>query len=140
MSRTSIPPYDRRTAMMKAWYEKSINALQLNGKGERTQEAYTRSVRMLVEFYHKTRDLITEEELQHYFLHRRNVDQWSPATLRICYSGLRFFFEHVLHRDWHTLKLIHPNIAKNPVVRRLTRLSKPPGNATVPPGPLDWLT
>ena len=30
--------------MMKAWYEKSINALQLNGKGERTQEAYTRAV------------------------------------------------------------------------------------------------
>jgi len=22
----------------------------------------------------------------------------------------------------------------------LTQLSKPPGNATVPPGPLDWLT
>ncbi len=93
--------------MMKAWYEKSINALQLNGKGERTQEAYTRSVRMLVEFYHKTPDLITEEELQHYFLHRRNVDHWPPATLRICYSGIRFFFEYVLHRNWHTLRLIH---------------------------------
>jgi hypothetical protein len=39
--------------MMKAWYEKSINALQLNGKGARIQEAYTRAVRMLVEFYHK---------------------------------------------------------------------------------------
>ncbi|MGH8532128.1 MAG: tyrosine-type recombinase/integrase [Gammaproteobacteria bacterium] len=111
---------------MKAWYEKSINALQLNGKGERTQEAYTRSVRMLVEFYHKTPDLITEEELQHYFLHRRNVDQWSPATLRICYSGLRFFFEHVLHRDWHTLKLIHaqreqqlPTVLSREEVRRL---------------------
>lgn len=30
-----------------AWYRRSINALQLNGKGERTQEAYTRAVRML---------------------------------------------------------------------------------------------
>ncbi|MBA3494663.1 MAG: phage integrase N-terminal SAM-like domain-containing protein [Gammaproteobacteria bacterium] len=46
--------------------------LQLNGKGERTQEAYTRTIRMLVEFYHKTPDLITEENLQHYFLHRRS--------------------------------------------------------------------
>jgi integrase len=26
--------------MMTDWYQRSINALQLNGKGERTQEAY----------------------------------------------------------------------------------------------------
>ena len=46
--------------MMTNWYEKSINMLQLNGKGERTQEAYTRAVRMLTEFYGKTPDRITE--------------------------------------------------------------------------------
>ena len=34
--------------MMTDWYERSINALQLNGKGEGTQEAYTRAVRMLL--------------------------------------------------------------------------------------------
>ena len=32
---------------MTDWYQRSINALPLNGKGERTQEAYTRAVRML---------------------------------------------------------------------------------------------
>jgi integrase/recombinase XerD len=53
--------------MMTNWYERSINMLQLNGKGERTQEAYTRAVRMLTEFYGKTPDRITEEELQEYF-------------------------------------------------------------------------
>ncbi|MGH8489195.1 MAG: hypothetical protein ACREXS_10125 [Gammaproteobacteria bacterium] len=36
--------------------------------------------------------------------------------------------------------VVNPNVAKNPVVRQLTQLSKPPGNATTPPGPLDWLT
>ena len=71
--------------MMPDWYDRSTKALQLAGKGERTQDAYTRTVRMLVEFYHKTPDQITEDELQHYLLHRRNVDQWSQATLRICY-------------------------------------------------------
>ena len=30
------------SAMMTDWYQKSINTLQLNGKAERTQEAYTR--------------------------------------------------------------------------------------------------
>jgi len=32
---------------------KTVEALQLNGKGERTQQAYARAVRMLIEFHGK---------------------------------------------------------------------------------------
>jgi site-specific recombinase XerD len=92
--------------MMTEWYQKAIDALQLNGLGERTQEAYVRALRMLCEFYHKTPDQISEPELQQYFLHRKNRDRWSPNTMRICYCGIRFFFLHVLKRDWHTLDLV----------------------------------
>lgn len=74
---------------------------------ERTQESYTRGVRQLVNFYSKTPDLVSEKELQDYFLHRKNIDKWSAATMRICYSGIKFFFINVLKRDWHTLALIH---------------------------------
>ena len=83
-----------------------IAALQLSGKGERTQEAYVREVRLLAQFYGKSPDLISEQELQDYFLHRKNVDGLAPASMRICYSGIRFFYQHVLKRDWHTLSLI----------------------------------
>jgi integrase/recombinase XerD len=93
--------------MMKDYYERSMRALQLAGMSEPTQKGYTRSVRMLVDFYKKTPDQVSEQELQDYFLHRKNVDKWSPATLRICYSGIKFFFINVLKRDWHTLELIH---------------------------------
>lgn len=93
--------------MMKDYYQKSMRALQLAGMSQRTQECYTRSVRMLVDFYGKTPDLINELQLQDYFLHRKNVDKWSPATMRICYSGIKFFFVNVLKRQWHTLELIH---------------------------------
>jgi len=86
---------------MKDYFERSIRALQLAGMSERTQQSYTRAVRMLVDFYQKTPDLVTEPELEDYFLHRRNVDKWSSATLRIAYSGIRFFFVNVLQRDWH---------------------------------------
>lgn len=92
--------------MMTDWHQKAINALQLNGLGERTQEAYVRAVRMLCQFYDKTPDLVSEAELQHYFLHRKNTDRWSPSTMRICYCGIRHFFVHVLKRDWHTLQLV----------------------------------
>jgi len=86
--------------------QQMIAALQLSGKGERTQHAYVREVRLLSHFYGKSPDVISELELQAYFLHRKNVDQLAPASMRICYSGIRFFYQHVLHRDWHTLSLI----------------------------------
>ena len=92
--------------MKTEWYDSMIKTLQLNGKGESTQEAYARALRMLVEFYGKSPDLISEEELQDYFLQRKNADKWSPNTMRICYCGIRFFYEHVLQRNWHILGII----------------------------------
>ena len=86
---------------MKDYYEKSMRALKLAGMSERTQQCYTRSVRQMVDFYNKTPDLITEVELEDYFLHRQNEDQWSAATMRIAYCGIRFFFQNVLKREWH---------------------------------------
>jgi hypothetical protein len=46
--------------MMKNYYDQSMRALQLAGMSERTQECYKRSVRMLIDFYNKTPDQITE--------------------------------------------------------------------------------
>jgi len=91
---------------MNDWYQRMIATLQLNGKGEPTQKAYTRAVRMLSEFYNKTPDLVSEAELQEYFLHRKNVNRWAPKTMRICYCGIRFFYVHVLARDWHILSIL----------------------------------
>ena len=91
---------------MNDWYQRMIAVLQLNGKGEPTQKAYTRSVRMLSQFYGKTPDLVSEPELQEYFLHRKNVNRWAPKTMRICYCGIRFFYVHVLARDWHILSIL----------------------------------
>lgn len=86
--------------MMKDYYQQSIRALQLAGMSERTQQCYTRAVRQLVEFYGKGPEKITETELEDYFLHRKNNDKWAAATMRICYSGIKFFFANVLSRDW----------------------------------------
>lgn len=91
---------------MKDYYQKSIEALQLNGMSERTQQCYTRAVRQLVDFYDKTPDEISEEQLQEYFLHRKNVDGWSPATMRICYSGIKFFYINVLQHNWHIFNIL----------------------------------
>ena len=93
--------------MMTDWYQKSMDALALNGKAGRTQEAYSRALRMLCEFYgNKEPQDISEQELEAYFLRRRNVDHWSANTLRICYCGIRFYFVQVLRRDWNLFNFL----------------------------------
>jgi integrase/recombinase XerD len=117
------------------WYQQSINALQLNGKGERTQQAYTRALRMLVQFTGKPPESISEQELEAYFLHRRNRDHWSPNTMRICYCGIRFFFVHVLKRDWHLFQILRaksesrlPAVLSQQEVRRILSCVRTPHN------------
>jgi integrase/recombinase XerD len=118
---------------MQDYYERSMRALQLAGMSDRTQQCYTRAVRMLVDFYGKTPDLITETELENYFLHRRNVCKWSAATMRICYSGIKFFFINVLKRDWHTLSLIAAKREKRlPSVLSLDEIRKILGSVNTP--------
>lgn len=109
-----------------------ITALQLNGKGERTQEAYVREVRLLSQFYKKSPDLVSEDELQHYFLHRKNVDKLSASSMRICYSAIKFFYQNVLHRDWKVLTLLRaetehrlPSVLSVEEVQRLLRRAHP---------------
>jgi site-specific recombinase XerD len=109
-----------------------IDALQLSGKGERTQQAYVREVRLLSQFYRKSPGRISEPELQRYVLHRKNVDHLPPASMRLCSSAIRFFFQHVLKRDWHTLSLIRahtehrlPAVLSLEEVRRLPKVSTP---------------
>jgi integrase/recombinase XerD len=112
--------------------QQMIAALQLSGKGERTQEASVREIRLLSEFYRKSPARISEPELQQYFLHRKNVDHLAPNSMRICYSGIRFFSQHVLKRDWHILSLIRaetehrlPTVLSIQEVRRLLKVATP---------------
>src|SRR4029434_6673579 len=92
--------------LMTPLRQQMIAALQLSGKSERTQQSSIREVRLLAQFYHTSPDRISAQELQRSFLHRKNVDGLAPTSMRICSSGIRFFSQHVLQRDWHTLTLL----------------------------------
>jgi site-specific recombinase XerD len=88
--------------------QRFIDDLQLQGMSARTQQAYTRVVRLLSEHYQKSPDQITEEELRQYFLHVKNVKGWSRATMTQSICGIKFFFEQTLKRDWTTLHIVRP--------------------------------
>lgn len=80
--------------------------LQLAGMAERTAESYIRAVRKLAAFTRKSPDLIDEEELRAYFYYIRNDQLWEASSIRVAYSGIKFFFQHTCQRDWPTLKYL----------------------------------
>jgi len=85
-----------------------IECLQLRGLSERTQDSYVRAVRQLAEHYHKSPDLISEEELRQYFLFIKNVKHYSRNTMTIAICGVRFLYEHTLNRNWAIFGIVRP--------------------------------
>ena len=88
--------------------KRMIECLQLRGMSDRTQEAYVRAVRQLAHHYHKSPDLITEEELRQYFLYIKNVKNWARATTTIALCAIKFFIEWTLGRKWTLFELVRP--------------------------------
>jgi len=112
--------------------QQMIAALQRSGKSERTQQSSVREVRLLAQCYGTSPHLISASELQHYILPRKNVDHLASTSMRICYSGIRFFSLHVLARDWKLLDLMRaqseyrlPAILSVQEVRRLLSMATP---------------
>ena len=85
--------------------QRMIEDLQLRGLSAKTQDSYVRAVRQLAEHYHKSPDLITEEELRLYFLYLKNDKQVSRSGFTIALCGCKFFYERTLHREWAVLDL-----------------------------------
>ncbi|WP_319560344.1 site-specific integrase [Marispirochaeta sp.] len=88
------------------WYTKMVRKLRINGKSSRTQQAYTRAVRQLTAHCRKNPEAISEQELEDYFLFRRNESQWAPKTLNLSYCAVRFYYLHVCHREWKLLSIL----------------------------------
>ena len=58
-----------------------IEDLQLRGLSESTQIAYVRVVRQLAEYYGKSPERISEEEVRQYFLYLRMTGRSPPTQL-----------------------------------------------------------
>lgn len=84
--------------------ERMRQELQLAGLSERTQEAYLRAVRQLATHFGRPPDQITEPELRQYLLFLKNEKHFAPASLKIAFYGIRFFFHTTVPRDWPTLQ------------------------------------
>jgi site-specific recombinase XerD len=94
-----------------------IEDMQLHGYSPSTQRAYLIGASNLAKHYHKSPELISEEELRQYFLDLTLVQKVSRATATIALCAIKFLFQTTLHRPWTSLNLIRPpRLQKLPVV------------------------
>jgi integrase/recombinase XerD len=85
--------------------QRMIEDMQLRGLSEKTQDSYARAVRQLAEYYNKSPDQISEEELRQYFLYLTNIKGVSSSSFSIALCGIKFFYQHTVQREWVTLEL-----------------------------------
>jgi integrase/recombinase XerD len=91
--------------------------LQLAGYSLRTQESYIATVRVLAKYYHRSPDLLTEDEIRRFFIHMINDLNSSGSSVTVYLCGIKFFYETTLKRTWKIFDLVRPMRTKRlPVV------------------------
>jgi len=92
--------------MSKEMLTKLNEDLKLAGYKKRSCQSYVRAVRQLYNFWSRPLEELEEQHVREYWLHCKDELDWADATMRISYSGIKFFFKHTLIRDWETLRLL----------------------------------
>jgi integrase len=93
-------------------YQRHLRLLKLQGKSQKTIDAYSRAVRRISEYFDCCPDQTTLEQRELYFAQLVESHSWS--TVKVDRNGLQFFWKHVLKRDWQWVKIV-----KIPKVRSL---------------------
>jgi hypothetical protein len=76
-----------------------IEDMILAGLARGTQKLYVHAVRRLAAHYHRSPDLLSEEEVRSYLLGLRQRGV-ARGTFQTSHYGLRFFYWHTLGRAW----------------------------------------
>lgn len=98
-------------------YTRMAEDLHLAGMSERTHAGYLRAVRQLADYCQTAPDKITEDQLRRYFLHLKNERKFAYGSLRVAFSGIKFFYTRTCKRNWQTLaKMKLQNVSTLPEV------------------------
>jgi len=87
-------------------YQRHLRLLKLQGKSQKTIDAYSRAVRRIRDHFDCCPDQLTLDQLETYFGELVETHSWS--TVKIDRNGLQFFWRHTLGRDWEWFKIIKP--------------------------------
>ena len=102
---------------MTALRQRMIEDMRLRGLAPSTQRAYVRVVRDLANYYAKSPDQISDEELRRYFVYLTTERRLARSTCTAVLCGVKFLYEYTLKRQWPLLELVRPGrVSTLPVV------------------------
>lgn len=84
-------------------YQQMEADLHLAGMAGRTIDGYLRAVRQLADHCQCSPDMLNEEQLRQWLLHLKIDKQFAYGSLRVAFSGVKFFFTRTCRREWRTL-------------------------------------
>jgi integrase/recombinase XerD len=104
-------------------YQKHLRALKLRGMSDKTIDAYSRAVRRIATWFDCCPDRLEPEQLAEYFA--QLVDSHSWSTVKLDRSGLQFFYQHVLKRNWQWVEMIRaPTIRSLPDILTVAEVER----------------
>jgi len=83
--------------------QKFIEHLTLHRKAERTVHCYVSFIHSLAKFYHRSPELLSSEELQHWLYHLIAERKQAPSTVNLAINAVRSFYGKMLQRDIETI-------------------------------------
>ena len=85
-----------------------LEELRLRNYSPKTVEVYIRGVANFAQYFKLPPDRLRPEHIRHYqlLLVQRNKVAWAVFNQTVC--ALRFFYHHVLHRDWMIEHIPYP--------------------------------
>ena len=101
-----------------SYYELHCKHLKLKGLQPKTIEAYSRGIRRIGGYFDGNLDNLTQNQLLDYFHQLKETASWS--TVKLDLYGLKFFYLHVLQRNWVDIPII-----KSPKVKRIPDIITP---------------
>ena len=97
--------------------QRMIADMKLHGLAPGTQTVYLKAVQQLAEYYGRSPDQLSEQELREYFSYLVERKKIANSTLRTAIFGVKFLFDKTLQRPWPTLKFLRARpTTKLPVV------------------------
>ena len=85
-------------------YDQHCSQLSLQGLRPKTIDAYTRSIRRIGATFDYEIDALTRDQLLDYFSNLNKTH--SKSTVKLDLYGLKFFYQHVLTRDWTDIPVV----------------------------------
>jgi len=79
--------------------QKFIEYLTLNRKAERTVHCYVSFIHSLAKHYHRSPELLSHEDIQHWLYHLIAERKQAPSTVNLAINAVRSFYGKLLQQD-----------------------------------------